>query len=422
MPLYEIGQVMTVTGNSNGHRFELGEDIVINHFDTGWPTPYDCHSLERGTGASWWVLETEMIPKDPPDHQPNPPGHIIRFSDSFVKLLENCGGTVSELLLKARWNKYIVKPDAPDYITFREKQGLISYMPFGKTQEFTEDGTWKRECRQSCKAGKLVRMVLSAEITDKDIEQFTNCFKAYEKSNEVVFEIVSPEDAYDSRNYADRPDSCMWDKGYSRFYPKSCTALIAKTEKGWIGRALLWNEVRKGSGGEIIKVMDRIYAADDVKEMFKTYARENGFYHKLRQSYDNKDDFISPDGLHESMQLSIAHPQQDDFEDEYPYMDTFTYGDGMRLYNYECDNCRTYNETNGTRNEEDDHEGEVQLANGEWVNEDDAVEVDGEWYHIDDCVTCYRTDNWILLSDAYRIELNRNETIYIHRNFVTEPE
>lgn len=44
-----------------------------------------------------------------------------------------------------------------------------------------------------------------------------------------------------------------------------------------------------------------------------------------------------------------------------------------------------------------------------------------EYYDIDDCVTCHRTEEWILLEDAYRIELSRNETIFIHRDYVTAP-
>lgn len=342
---------------------------------------------------------------------------MITFSESFKILLNNCDCLASELLLcESNFNA-----ESPDYITFREKQGLISFMPFGKNQTFNEDGTWKRDNRQSCKPGKLLKLVLSSEVynglKNKDIENFTNCFKSYEKSNEVIFEIVSISDAYDSSNYSELPDSCMWDKGYTDFYPNGCTALVAKSETGFIGRALLWD--CSILHGESIKLMDRIYAKDDIKELFKQYAKDNGYYHKLRQSYDSKNDFVSPNGDVIYMNVYIQHDNQDSFEDCYPYLDTFAYGDGKMLYNIECEDCRKYTCTDGDR-EYNDHEGEICLHNGEWISEDDAVEIDGEWYDIDDCVTCHRTDEWILLDDSYRIEISRNETIYIHKRFVHE--
>lgn len=350
----------------------------------------------------------------------------MNFSISFIELLRNCDTPVAHELLNCRWSEssHLIKEGAPDYITFREKDSLISFCPFGKEQLFTENGDWKREGRQSAKPGKVVRMILKQDFPDVEIEKFVNCFKAYECKTKVFFKTVTPAEAYDSSNYAVNIDSCMKNKGFTAFYPNTVQSLVAYNADGYVGRALLWNEV-KGPYPNI-KVMDRIYGSDEIIQMFKNWAKENGYFRKEYQTYSSKQSFIDPDGLNVSLMLTVNHPTQSEYEDEFPYMDTFTFGNGIELNNFGFDNSEqyTYNCTDGCRDcppEEDQHEGEIQLHNGDWVSEDNACMIGGDYYDIDDCVTCHRTDEWILLEDAYRIELSRRETIFIHRDFVTAP-
>lgn len=351
---------------------------------------------------------------------------MLYFSDSFVTLLYNCNTEVSEQLLNCRReeNAHLVKENAPNFITFREKENLISFCPFGKVQERTDSGDWKKEGRQSAKPGKVVRMILKQEFTDAEIEKFVNCFKAYECRTKVFFKTVNPAEAYDSDNYAIVIDSCMKNKGFTDFYPNSVQSLVAYNADGFIGRALLWNEV-KGLSHDI-KVMDRIYGKDDTIQMFKDWARENGYYRKEHQNYSSKQCFVDPEGMNVSLRLTVNHPTQSEYEDEFPYMDTFTYGNGNELNNFGFDESEqyTYNCTDGCRDcppKEDEHEGQVQLYNGDWEDEDNACLVGDEYYSLDDCVICHRSSEWILLENAYRIEIGRHDTIYIHEDYVTAP-
>lgn len=340
----------------------------------------------------------------------------ITISSSLTRLLYKCNhdSVIADVLLSAINNALLVKVNSPDYISYREAEGMISFMPYGKEQKFTEDESWVRNGRQSAKPAKVVKMILEQSFSDKELEQFANCFKAIENEEKIVIQESSFDEAYCSLNYCDRPDSCMWDKGYTEFYPDSAKAMVAVNGNGdFVGRAILWDAIIKETN-ENIKLLDRIYGKDDIKQFFKDWAKQNGFAYKQKQTYDSKREVVF-NGNNVYMSLIVNAPNQDEVS-YFPYMDTFTFGDGKILSNdttlIQENKLRIYNHIDGECGYSE-YYGCVRLSNGDWVDSDNAVEINGVMVHIRDTVFCLRLEQNILAVDAVEVPDG-----YVHRQFV----
>lgn len=315
------------------------------------------------------------------------------FSVSFLQLLKQCDCIVAKKLLYASRHINKVKLKSPDYISFREKQGMIAYTPYGKELKRNSDNSWVLEGRQSAKPGKVAQMILEEKLLDKDLEEFSNCFKAIEKETEIHFEFVSFEAAYNYRNYPDCSiDSCMWNKNFTDFYPpKYCKVLVAVDGNGnYKGRALHWKAFKACDNEEIVFI-DRIYGSDEIKKMFKNYAQKNNWHHKEFQSYASKDQFVNPSG--DCCTINLYVPMTDQIEDDgcAPYMDTMTFGDNEKLYNYSKDIAPNkfikFNNTCGEISFGDNY-GQVQVADGRWYDEDQCFEFEGLYYNSNNHVLC----------------------------------
>lgn len=313
-----------------------------------------------------------------------------------------------------------------DYFTFRESEGLITYMPKGRTQEFNADGTWKRNGRQGMKPAKFLRALLSDRAVrmigkDHEIAKFDAVLKADEAKGKLTFHVASFDKAYNPDMYSDdnRPDSCMWGCDVGPFYEHfGAKCVVAIDRDGYyVGRAVVWDGVSVAGGDKRITVMDRVYfTKPHVLELFLDYAKRQGWHHRLYQSRDNKMEFVEPSGQHVKLKLRVDSDSDVDCA-FYPYLDTFTWGTGDSLNNY-TEQDYTYENTNGER---EDNSDTVVTASGERIPCDDAVEIGGQYYDIngDDVVTCYRTEEYILRRDAFAIDLTRHETIYIHEDYVS---
>jgi hypothetical protein len=185
-----------------------------------------------------------------------------------------------------------------------------------------------------------------------------------------------------------------------------------------MGRAIYWPHVN--GGGVDGPALDRMYGSPEAVEMMKNYATENALAYKLQQSMGSREwqrngERVGSGGYVESAKSVSSHIY-------YPYMDTFAYGDDDDTLNTQKDDDTTheYKSTSGGREEINPHEGQVQLANGEWIDEDDAYEVDGEYYGSDEVVYCHRSGETILRDGAFMVELSRYETIYLSADYVTE--
>jgi hypothetical protein len=198
---------------------------------------------------------------------------------------------------------------------------------------------WSKN-RQEIKVGKGVKALLDTadyKFTPKELEQFVNQFKAaIDRLNDKFsfFEIVEGNEIanwYDHQNYYELSgtlgSSCM-SKVPERYFsiyvenPDVCKLLILKSKEDSnkiIARALLWTLI----GGE--KFIDRIYSinSSDI-ELFKDYAKENGWYVKYYNNSSSDNRAIDPNSG-EEVQLETKVKIEKGEYDGYPYLDTFKY-------------------------------------------------------------------------------------------------
>lgn len=202
--------------------------------------------------------------------------------------------------------------------------------------------------RNNMKVGRLVRAILkSADIdfTDKDIEDFTNQYKAtFDFSMDALkqFDIVKGRDIsywYDEDNYESGGgtlnNSCMANVNSDYFdiycYNSQVSMVILYSEDGRIvdnkyvsdkirGRAILWDATLDG---QKITFMDRIYTTHDSDvELFKQFAEKNDWWYKVSQSMDQWDQITN--GSERKLGRIIVNADETKF-DYYPYMDTMSY-------------------------------------------------------------------------------------------------
>ncbi len=395
----------------------------------------------------------------------------IFFSESFIDFLHKISyeSKIARLIISCRrarsdgfhyLYKAVLKMDEVNYITYRNN-GLISYMPADRVQEYNEDSTWKREGRQEGKPARVMRRLFTPNalkcIKDSDFEIFNNKYKSQFSTNDFMFEIRPAEDIPDvycmdrMNGGASLNGSCMNDdRRYLDIY-KNCSSLqilILKNEIGRLaGRCLLWTIQHEGA---TIILADRFYVAEDhLYDAFVAYVESNKWWRKkYYKTYDYKRHFISPDG--EEFCLHLKVETDTDFS-HYPYIDTFQYGDDGYLTNDDDDATYTYNQTNGDREggepegvydeidegyiEDDDavciergtYRGQnthvdnaVQVGDYWWWREDDGItcldgkyyladdvvysEYDNESYLLEDCVYSEHHGTFIHIEDAYEVD------------------
>lgn len=323
-----------------------------------------------------------------------------------------------------------------DFFTYRENEGQITFCPAGRTQGINENGSWKREGRQGIKPAKWLKAMLhpriASRIPDHIIGAFATSFKAAESAAQITFQETSEiNTAYNEEKWPkDKPGSCMWDSNVEEFYSLyNVTILTAHQHGKHVARAIVWHECRIRGADSTVSVMDRIYATSpEVEELMKREAKTRGYWHKTRQNNSAMRDFTLPDGSQETHYLSVKPlARWNDDCSFWPYLDTFRWldtSDGELTNDAhspdENEGWAELCDTGGGR-EINDHAGQVQDVNGEWIDEGDAVSVNGDYYHYesDSIVTCHRSGEYILRDDAYEIDLSRNETIYIHEDYVS---
>ena len=224
-------------------------------------------------------------------------------------------------------------------------QGVYNKEKLIKAPDAKEKEVWSKS-RQEVKIGRAVRALLKAggqEFLDKDIEQFVNLYKStIDRLNDKFsyFEVVSGDDIaywYNHRNYFVRSgtlgNSCMSNvpDRYLEIYtanPNQCSLVIFKSQDDTekiIGRALLWT-LPDGK-----KFMDRIYVVNDSDvQLFRDFAKENGWYSKYYNNSGGDDKVYGPDGSILNLNLRITLDKKD--YDTFPYLDTlkwFTPGSGV---------------------------------------------------------------------------------------------
>lgn len=233
--------------------------------------------------------------------------------------------------------------------------------------------------RNPIRVGRLVRPLLRAAgvtVTDREIEEFTNQWKAtYDFAADVLkqFDIVKSADIvkwYWYENYVDGGgtlnNSCMAevDSEYLDIYSKNSqvSLVILYSDDGDIkddkytskkikGRALLWDCEIDGTKQSF---MDRIYTTfDSDVELFKQFAEKNGWYYKVDQSMEPRGE-VTNGQTKKRVEIKV-HLNTSKFE-YYPYCDTL---------------CFLYVDDNLASNRLDDTRSDLRVLRS----------TEGEWYY-----------------------------------------
>ena len=231
------------------------------------------------------------------------------------------------------------------WVKFKDSEGKeLGEGVYNKTKlrakDETESKLWGRG-RQEIGVGRGVRALLlttGEKFLDKDIEEFVNLYKtAIDRINNkfFYFDVVKGDDIYywySKRNYVrdggTLNSSCMAsvDPEYFNIYaknPERISMVIYKDPENTnliLGRALLW----KLNDGKMF--MDRIYSVNDSDvQLFRQYAKENGWYSKYYNSSSNSGQSYAPDGSQVTLNLTVSIKQG--YYDKYPYVDTLKYWD-----------------------------------------------------------------------------------------------
>ena len=282
------------------------------------------------------------------------------------------------------------------------------------------------------KPAKWLKSMLSPRLLkrfkDSDFAIFSEKFRAAELAGKVSFEFTSFKEGYNAANYhggsADcdpsNIHSCMWNADVAPFYDCfPAKLLVAKNASGkFCGRAVVWTLAT----GETF--LDRVYAnSPEMTELFLEHAIENGWMRKTRQSTGTPKLVTLSDGTEivKSMHVKAAASPDCEF---WPYMDTFFSLNESEngLSNSEIEAGYVLNSTGGEREELNNHEGEVESVDGEWISQEDAACVDGNYYSCEDARICYceRSEEYILTCDSYTVETERNCSMTLHSRFVTQ--
>jgi hypothetical protein len=186
------------------------------------------------------------------------------------------------------------------------------------------------------KVGKLITSMFvkgSVEFSTTEVEDFVNKYKSAIKQIRSKFDnftIVKGEEirrCYLEDNYLSIKGtlgtSCMRKENCQKFLDiyvenEDKVSLVVLMEHDNItARAILWID------SEGRKIMDRIYTNDSSDEqLFKDYAKANGFFYKKLQNMYEDTPFVDPYGVEHNVLKIVLKPKDYKY---YPYMDSFKF-------------------------------------------------------------------------------------------------
>ena len=265
----------------------------------------------------------------------------LKMNKTMVETLEEINSKVSKKLLYLNKRKRIVSTFT-NVKAYKTKKDTITFdIPFGNK-------------KNQIKVGRFVKKVFELngieEFSERDIEVFVNDY--YSKVGEpklkgAYFEVVTGEkvrECYLEDNYHKRTGTLI--RSCARYYhyqgridfyvynPNEISMLVLfdKETKKVRGRALIWNDSKiLFNDGTVFEgsFMDRIYTNNDKDiALFKSWAKKKGMVHKFRQSYDCKEEFVTPN---ENRKTGLLISKIDESNYQRPYFDTMI--DGAFLLN-----------------------------------------------------------------------------------------
>jgi hypothetical protein len=290
---------------------------------------------------------------------------------------------------------------------------LIDKIEKGETSQSDVNHLFKEydlgtKSRNDVKLGRLVNALLPGKYTSKDIEEFTNKFKASLSKQGEYFEEVFGEDInhwYNADNYKEMSgtlgNSCMARKsGLFGIYTENsdvCKLLILVEDDKIIGRALVWKlSSIKIYGTNPVQdswFMDRQYTIKDSDvEKFRNYAKEKGWIYKSSNNHHSFTN-VTIEGEEKNATLEVQVKAKN--YGRYPYMDTFRRFDPNEGILYNDDD------------EDESYEGQYILNDTGGSYEEIASGVWSEWH---DRRIPHDQAVWSDWADSY---LNRDYATYI---------
>jgi hypothetical protein len=264
---------------------------------------------------------------------------------------------VAHKLLKKRHKKEDIVDNNVNYISVsKSDRTRVSYVSNDRLEIIPSDEYWVSSKRYNAKPGAFVTKVFK-NITQPEIEKFSNLFRAESNKPKFTIDVVRGEDIkkyykYDSYAEDGRGSlgiSCMKHNGCQKLLDvytesKVVSMVIMLNSDGYLlGRALLWD-----FDGN--KIMDRIYTHDDEKlqHYFKKWATNNDYLYKSEQNWYNTLFFENMKTEKRELKLEIHIDANFNY---LPYMDTFKFiGDNGHLYNYHPNtNFQTLTACDGSR-------------------------------------------------------------------------
>lgn len=258
----------------------------------------------------------------------------LYISDSLRDLLEQFKdeSQVASLILHKRLPKEDVVDNNVNFISISDSDKTkISYLTEDRIEKISQSSTddyWTTSKRFHCKPGAFVTKLFKC-ISQKEIEKFSNLYKAFSDKKDFTIEIISGQEIakyYYQETYSSNSgtlgNSCMKYSRCQRFFkiytenPDVISMLIMKSPTGsLIGRALIWN-----IDGQ--KVMDRIYTIQDDEYIvfFKQWALRNNCIFKTHQNWNHTLQF---DSKEETKEYKFVVKLKKFNFDYYPYLDTF---------------------------------------------------------------------------------------------------
>lgn len=294
--VYKVGDFITTRGKMNGVDLngQFGEIVSINgnfpneNFLISFIDKFNNQLIKRGTYDNcFYILRYNIDPvtsqkaielKQKLDNK-----EILSYKDS---------GKLSLLLNKLNF-KIVNKFSNMSFFDVGDKNDMISYLPLDKYKRLeSNDDPYSSRLRQIMKVGKFLKFLSGDLLSEKDIENYVNKYKALYQTYIIglndKLKLVSGEDIrfwYNEKNYVKGGgvlnSSCMRyeskGKEMQMFVdnPKVIQMLImVNDDNKLLGRALVWRLAIPSN----TTFMDYIYTRNDSDaELFMLYAKSNNW-------------------------------------------------------------------------------------------------------------------------------------------------
>lgn len=296
----------------------------------------------------------------------------FQFSSRFGDIIDEIDSPISDEIFNIRLSRktdisLVDLSDDPSMVSFIPSNKLIKHLNVSDSILHTlikplydSNADIYHKYRVNMKVGRFINKLFGDEFSKDEIHKFVNQYKSLMSENILDFKFYEGFDikkGYRSINYTfdgqsgnELLNSCMNDRQDLIDFYSGCPVKLLVLEDSnnkIFGRSLVWS-LQNGK-----TFMDRVYVANQYDYWkFINHAKENGWIWKKENK--SGDGIKITDGK-ESNYLKLSVDLKFNFEDYkdwgVPYLDTFIYARGRKLYNYIPDEPGRYyvlNASDGT--------------------------------------------------------------------------